>query len=443
MSAGRNDPCPCGSGRKYKKCHLAADTATAAGARTDQTSPFHELDNSLVEEMVRYSSQRFGAEFREVFEALDSYPEMTPQLAGPWLAYVCSMEGRPLVDWYLEEQALSLTRGQREWLEWQRKSWLSIWEVTSVHPGRGLELRDVLTGEVRSVHEVSASRVAEPHLMFLARVVDTSSVSLICGMHPNPLRPMQAQRVVDRVRKILRRKTAVSPDQLRPERVVWGMLLAWSEEVSAAQAMPELVNTDGDPVLLTEERWSFAPARRAEVVQRVATIENADREESDRRDGFTILRAGDRTHKDWDNTVIANVYVDDSTLLTRTNSLRRADAIRAEIERVCGSLVNAGLRTHADPHSAVARSQPRSDPGPHEADPDEQAMMREVKEQHYAQWLDDAIPALGGKTPREAAGTRSGRELLTMMLNELALIESKQPEAARFDVRKLRAALGL
>lgn len=28
--AGRNDPCPCGSGRKYKKCHLAADEAAEA-----------------------------------------------------------------------------------------------------------------------------------------------------------------------------------------------------------------------------------------------------------------------------------------------------------------------------------------------------------------------------------------------------------------------------
>ena len=26
-TTGRNDPCPCGSGRKYKKCHLAEDEA--------------------------------------------------------------------------------------------------------------------------------------------------------------------------------------------------------------------------------------------------------------------------------------------------------------------------------------------------------------------------------------------------------------------------------
>ena len=30
---GRNDPCPCGSGKKYKKCCLASDEAAARAAR--------------------------------------------------------------------------------------------------------------------------------------------------------------------------------------------------------------------------------------------------------------------------------------------------------------------------------------------------------------------------------------------------------------------------
>ena len=32
-SIGRNDPCPCGSGKKYKKCCLPKDEAAAAAAR--------------------------------------------------------------------------------------------------------------------------------------------------------------------------------------------------------------------------------------------------------------------------------------------------------------------------------------------------------------------------------------------------------------------------
>jgi tetratricopeptide (TPR) repeat protein len=40
---GRNDPCPCGSGKKYKQCCLARDEAAAAAARAAQaaTSPAH------------------------------------------------------------------------------------------------------------------------------------------------------------------------------------------------------------------------------------------------------------------------------------------------------------------------------------------------------------------------------------------------------------------
>jgi hypothetical protein len=30
---GRNDPCHCGSGKKYKQCHLDKDEATARAAR--------------------------------------------------------------------------------------------------------------------------------------------------------------------------------------------------------------------------------------------------------------------------------------------------------------------------------------------------------------------------------------------------------------------------
>ena len=33
MTAGRNDPCPCGSGKKFKKCCAAKANATAGGPK--------------------------------------------------------------------------------------------------------------------------------------------------------------------------------------------------------------------------------------------------------------------------------------------------------------------------------------------------------------------------------------------------------------------------
>jgi hypothetical protein len=435
MKVGRNDPCPCGSGRKYKKCHYAADTAVTASTTRNEVSPFHGVDERLVDKLMIWARKRFLAEIVDSLQRLDADPAMTVQLGAPLLAYELPIGGRRIVDWYLEEQGWALTRGEREWLEWQRRSWLSIWEVTEVHQGRGLEMRDVLTGETRSVHEVSASKSAQPHVMMLTRVVDTDSVSLICGMHTRPLRPLQAGPVVDRVRRLLRRKGPVTPDRLREPRILWGMLEAWSDGVAAGMAPPQLVNTDGEEVLLTEDRWTFDPSKREEVLRRIATIEDIEPEE----DGvFTILRDGNRIHAEWDNTIIAHVELSESRLLAKTNSVARADAVREQIERACGSLVSARVRSHTDP--ASAQLEPRA---PRIPTPEEQAIVLEVKERHYAQWLNDTIPALGGKTPREAARTKSGREQLTMILDEIEITESHVPEGARFHVTKLRHVLGL
>ena len=53
---GRNAPCPCGSGRKYKKCHLDADTAA-----TDRREQREEVNDArLVGKILDWAVQRFG-----------------------------------------------------------------------------------------------------------------------------------------------------------------------------------------------------------------------------------------------------------------------------------------------------------------------------------------------------------------------------------------------
>jgi hypothetical protein len=37
---GRNDPCPCGSGKKYKKCHMEIHQAGAGYAKAAKASAF-------------------------------------------------------------------------------------------------------------------------------------------------------------------------------------------------------------------------------------------------------------------------------------------------------------------------------------------------------------------------------------------------------------------
>ena len=45
--------------------------------------------------------------------------------------------------------------------------------------------------------------------------------------------------------------------------------------------------------------------------------------------------------------------------------------------------------------------------------PEVQAHLRGVLARHYEQWVDEQLPALKGKTPREAVRTKAGREAWT------------------------------
>jgi hypothetical protein len=60
MKTGRNDPCPCGSGKKYKHCCLNAVTVAAA-APTDLTwRRLRTLLDGFPDEMLRFTVEAYG-----------------------------------------------------------------------------------------------------------------------------------------------------------------------------------------------------------------------------------------------------------------------------------------------------------------------------------------------------------------------------------------------
>jgi len=49
-----------------------------------------------------------------------------------------------------------------------------------------------------------------------------------------------------------------------------------------------------------------------------------------------------------------------------------------------------------------------------------------VLERTYGNWLDEPIPYLGGKTPRQAAKTARGRELVNRLLKDYENLAERQ-----------------
>jgi hypothetical protein len=444
---GRNDPCPCGSGKKYKKCHLAeASTPSALPPSPSSASPpskAHRVDERIVHELHRYGAERC-LELLHAAASMFGDPEKSLQLLMPWSVYAFAVDGRTVADRFLEARAVRLSNEERSWLEAQRSVWLSIWEVAGVDPGRSLTLRDLLTGEERCVAEVSGSRTAALRDTLLARVIDHRGESLLCGAHPRLLGPEYADRVVQRCRKKLRLKKNVPPNRMLGSELQAWLIGTWEEEVAELDAEravpPRLHNTDGDPFLLTKDRFTIDRARGEEIRRALSSIPGLDELE----DGsYQLLRDGNALHKDWDNTVIGRIELKEGQLMVETNSVRRANALRAQVEAALGALATHRLREHDDPLSSRQRGKPNAPAHEPQTPPEMLTLLVAMKSKHYETWADTELPALSGQTPKHAARTKQGRARVDVLLREMENHEARLPLAERFDFSDLRRSLGL
>ena len=75
------------------------------------------------------------------------------------------------------------------------------------------------------------------------------------------------------------------------------------------------------------------------------------------------------------------------------------------------------------------------------SDPQVRSVLAEIVAAYEQQWLDEPIPALGGRTPREAAGDPIGGEQLTRLLASFP--RPRADDVGVMDPDRLRAALDL
>ena len=247
--AGRNEPCPCGSGKKYKKCHLPVEEARHAEGR--RATAAHALDAQLVAELAEYALREFGEAWRTYYEELSGKSDST-LLVLPLAVFSFEKDGTTVANAYLKEHGRRLAPEERRWLEAQQAAWLSVWEVEAVEPGRTLTLHDLLSGERRTVLERKGSEALAVRDAVLARVADHDGLSLVVGFHASMLAPYGAAEVVERARLALAPDGAVPVDRLRDAAAAGALLDYWEEAVQEEKLRssrpPQLVNTDGEPL---------------------------------------------------------------------------------------------------------------------------------------------------------------------------------------------------
>ena len=72
-----------------------------------------------------------------------------------------------------------------------------------------------------------------------------------------------------------------------------------------------------------------------------------------------------------------------------------------------------------------------------------QQIIRKHLEKHYEQWPDTPLPALQGKTPREAVNSRSGKKEVESIVKMMENRSGDEENDLFYDFNKLRRTLGL
>lgn len=479
MTTGRNDPCPCGSGAKYKRCCLEKSMPDLSEVRAIK---MRELQPDLERRMRSFAADQLTEEaYEEAWEEFTvGREEIDPrgherQLFEPWFHY----DWRPGRRWrgtaqsgadmtiawaYLSDRRRSLDEMERAFIERVSREPHSFYDVLESEAGRRLRLRDVLRRTEIDVWERSGSRVLQPGDVIYARAARLPGFALLVGTGSVPLPPIEKPLLIECRRSLARRFPQITDEVLHSAaRELRDIYFGLRDRVLNPPP-PKLCNTDGDPLAFCTITYEVEPPRIAfEALKGLARgYGRADLLYGARyhRDGrlrsveLPWSKPGNRMRRDWDNTTLGHLRIDDCRLTIEVNSEKRARRIQNEVKKRLGARA-AHLKTVIKPVEAALRERARGSRRPGRGNRrikvedlstrrEMRAIVQEFTERHWMSWPNEPVPALDGRTPAEAVKDPDGREIVEALLIQFERDERrKRSSEPRFDFARLRQRLGL
>ena len=362
-------------------------------------------------------------------------------------------DGANVIDDYLHRRGWKEKVPARRYLEALRDSTLSLYEVVDLVPGRQMSVKDLIRGgEPVVVDEKLGSETAARWDCIAARVVTVNGQTHFTGGMLLFGRPLADEYLANLNKMLTAAKWKMRAEvKARGEMIGAGddefrhallegaspmfvqMWLADALE-RAARPMPDVRNYDGDEIVFAEVRFPMT-GTAAEVAGRLDACPDLDRDAPDDR-RWTWLEAATVGQEaspsgtasgmvTWDTRgdsgarVLGSIDIKDRSVILSTNSMRRAERGQALVASVLDGLVGQPMTSLQSLNRALEERRdmpPAEPPLPPEAAAE---VLRTYFDQHYRETLDQPIPFFDGKSPRQAARTKKGRERVVAWLKHL------------------------
>ena len=542
MQTGRNDPCPCGSGEKFKKCCLSA-----AQASDHEYRRWLNVEQNLI---PRLTTHAFSIHDEEAFEEAwcefncsdddemiqpgsPMYTVFLPWFIFSWLYEIDVVDPDDVDETtnaqsFLEMYKSELSADELTYLEAAMTAEYSLCEVIALKPSEGMTLRDLLTlSEFYVVERLASQSLSRGEIIYCA-TMELGGVKTNLGTAPYALRPTMKREVIQLRREILEE---AGVNKIRDVELILNadeIRAFYLNRVDDMFVPPSLVNSDGDSIVFHELYFDLKSLDDAFRLLKDLSGRGEEELKSNAlvEEGRTIS-----IEIPWDaegegDVMLGVITLTQGEILARVNSEQRAFALREIIETRLGDSVayrttraislddeiealwkqrlkeeateyGGSESVQVDPESEIdddifgpggefdedefgddddefgddptfepdstayepnfsvldfddaeiqelVKSSVNSSDEKFYENPQFQQLLKEAADKHWSTWFDIPIPALDDMTPRQAAKSEYGRDLLESLLLEYEMNNSRYPDnPSAPNLPHLRRELGM
>jgi len=474
----RNAPCPCGSGKKYKRCCLAKDSAKKnyhlyCLELVDRLRP-KILEFAKKEKYSRYLPQAQDLYWQTLEEDLDP-PEFDK--AGflsfmEWFIhdFIIPDQEKPVIRLFYESRPKLPEEEMKILKDWQ-EAHLSTHQVKEVTPGIGYLAEDIFTNEEAFIADVASSKRLNKWELITTRkikVLDEWQISATGFINPPQDKSEIHQLIMGRFNEY--QKDFPQATLSRFLRVRGYLLNHYHLTRRVKKKLPKFLTSSGEELVFQKAIYDL---RDFEAAVKALDLEN-DFERSkwqEDEDGrlkkvdFDWLQRDKSEHmprvgKDESGLevmtyfipepgqekylVLGHVTLAPGRLMFEAMGDRRFELGKKRLEEVVKNLVSHRLDSTASAESKIKRSKAKrrevSEEIPAEV---REALLKDFLDDHYRKWLTKPLPALDGLSPKEAVRTKEGRRQVEDLMRMMEYTHSGQKGNMAYDPSWLRNELGL
>lgn len=478
---GRNTPCPCGSGKKYKKCCGLNQQQGGYVQTPESWFPDSQRTGTLWDDymdvipfvaMFGNKVMNFdedGPEFKKLvsdFEKQFNPGEkggITDSFFMSWmhfdLRFGISLE--TVAERLLSDPMISnLMEPGPSHIRHLSESYLTFYEIISSTLRPDITtVRELGTGKnfsvlhVRELFEIDP----KPGEIFFARRIGLPERSIFYTtpyIYDPETQPQFKRSVLAQEKDFTKgpraelfsadRQFAESQKEAAP---FWAFYILQGKRPNPSQ-MPNfaLATTDGEEFVLTEIHFRIKD--EVALRKRLSVLRSFQYNKKD--DSWTWMKSKRRNYPDAPRTILGHFSIQGDFLIAETNSKERAFRLRSKLKDHLSSLITYEKTLYRDMFDMPELSSEEIEAMEKankelNARPEIQEAIKKNLEHHYFnEWPKSKLPALGGLSPLQASRRRNERPRLEALIDDIDRLQnmptSKMPE---IDTNKLRRLLGL